>query len=128
LENYCDKKTKEFYELKLGQLTIEEYVNKFLDLLRYVPYIKAKNAKVQRFVSRLPKDYQNKIEFDEPKTLEDTIRKARYCHEQLGQWTEPHEGWKQKNSSRFQKKGFKSPRFKNYKKNSRVSFLARSVH
>jgi hypothetical protein len=40
-KEYFDEKTKEFYELKLGQLTIEEYVNKFLDLLRYVPYIKA---------------------------------------------------------------------------------------
>jgi hypothetical protein len=28
----------------------------------------------------------------------------------------------------FQKKGFKSPRFKDYKKNSRMSFPARSVH
>jgi hypothetical protein len=72
-EKYFDEKTKEFYELKLGQLTIEEYVSRFLELLRYVPYIKAEKAKVQRFISGLPKDYQNKIEFDEPKTLEDTI-------------------------------------------------------
>jgi hypothetical protein len=97
--------------------------------LRYVPYIKAEKAKVQRFIDGLPKDYQNRIEFDEPKTLEDTIRKARYCYEQLGHRTEPREGWKQKNSSRIsEKKGFKSPRFKNYKKNPRMSFPARSVH
>jgi hypothetical protein len=127
-EKYFDEKTKEFYELKLGKLTIEEYVSRFLELLRYVPYIKAEKAKVQRFISGLPKDYQNRIEFDEPKTLEDTIRKVRYCHEQPGHRTKPREGWKQKNSSGFQKKGFKSPRFKNYKKNSRMSFPARSVH
>ena len=35
-----DGKTKEFYELMLGKLTIDEFVNKFLKLLRYVPYIK----------------------------------------------------------------------------------------
>jgi hypothetical protein len=46
-EIFFDEKTKEFYELKLRQLTIEEYVNKFLELLRYVPYIKAEKAKVQ---------------------------------------------------------------------------------
>jgi hypothetical protein len=40
LEKYFDGKTKEIYELRMGQLTIEEYVNKFLKLLRYVPYIK----------------------------------------------------------------------------------------
>jgi hypothetical protein len=83
-ERYFDEKAKEFYELKLGQLTMEEYVNKFLDLLRYVPYIKAEKAKAQRFISGLPKEYRNRIEFDEPKTLEDTIRKATYCHEQYG--------------------------------------------
>jgi hypothetical protein len=74
-KRYFDEKAKEFYELKLGQLTIEEYVNRFLDLLRYVPYIKAEKAKAQHFISGLPKEYQNRIEFDEPKTLEDTIRK-----------------------------------------------------
>jgi hypothetical protein len=47
LKKYFDKNTKEFYELKLGQLTIEEYVNKFLDLLRYVPYIKVEKENVQ---------------------------------------------------------------------------------
>jgi hypothetical protein len=72
-EKYFDEKTKEFYELKLGQLTIEEYVNKFLDLLRYVPYIKVEKKKVQCFINGLPKDYRDIIEFDEPKTLEGTI-------------------------------------------------------
>jgi hypothetical protein len=30
-ERYYDERTKEFYELKLGQLTIDEYINKFLE-------------------------------------------------------------------------------------------------
>ena len=72
-EKYFDGKTKEFYELKLGQLTIDEYVSRFPELLRYVPYIKMEKEKVQQFISGIPKDYQNKIDFDEPKTLEDTI-------------------------------------------------------
>jgi hypothetical protein len=72
-KKYFDEKTKEFYELKLGQLTIEKYVNKFLYLLRYVPYLKVEKAKVQCFISGLPKDYRDRIEFDEPKTLEGTI-------------------------------------------------------
>jgi hypothetical protein len=80
-KKYFNEKTKEFYELKLGQCTMEEYVRRFLKFLRYVPYIKAEKEKVQRFISGLPKDYQNSIEFDEPKTLEETIRKARYCYE-----------------------------------------------
>jgi hypothetical protein len=80
-EKYFDGNTKEFYELRPGQLTIEKYVNKFLELLRYVPYIKYEKVKVQRFISGLPQPYQDRIEFGEPKTLENTIWKARYCYE-----------------------------------------------
>jgi hypothetical protein len=127
-KKYFDEKTKEFYELKLRKLIVEEYVNIFLDLSRYVPYIKEEKEKVQRFISGLPKDYQNMIEFDEPRTLEDIIRKARYCYEQFGLRIEPRKGWKKKNGSGFQKKGFKSPRFKNYKKDTRMIFPTRSVH
>jgi hypothetical protein len=107
-EIYFDGKAKDFYELKLGQLTIEEYVNKFLNLLRYGPYIKEEKAKAQHFISGLPKEYQNRIEFDEPKNLEDTIRKATYCHEQYGHWAESHGDWKHKSALRFQKKRIKS--------------------
>jgi hypothetical protein len=126
-KRYFEKKAKEFYELKLGQLTIEEYVNKFLNLLRYVPYIKAEKLKVQRFISGLPKEYQNQIEFDKPKTLEDTIRKATYCHEQYGHWAESRGDWRQKSGLKFQKKGIKSSGFKSYKKNPRMNFPTRSV-
>ena len=38
-EYYYDDKAKEFHELRLGQLTIDEFVTKFSSLLRYVPYI-----------------------------------------------------------------------------------------
>jgi hypothetical protein len=71
----------------MGQCTIEEYVSRFLELLRYVPYIKVEKEKVQLLISGVPKDYQNRIDFGEPKTLEETIRKARYCYEKLGHQT-----------------------------------------
>ena len=45
-ENYYERKTKEFYELRLGSMNMEELINKFLDLLRFVPYIKEENVKV----------------------------------------------------------------------------------
>ena len=46
-KKYFDGKTKGFYELKLGQLIIDEYINKFLELIRYVPYIKDEKVKMQ---------------------------------------------------------------------------------
>src|ERR1700678_650821 len=106
---------------------MKEYVNKFLDLLRYVPYIKAEKAKAQHFISGLPKEYRNRIEFDEPKTLEDTIRKATYCHEQYGHRAESRGDWRQKSGLKFQKKGIKSSGLKNYKKNPRTNYPAWSV-
>jgi hypothetical protein len=35
-EKYYDKKMQEFFELKLGSMTMDEYEKKFLELLRYV--------------------------------------------------------------------------------------------
>ena len=37
---YYDDKIKEIHELILGQQTMEEYANNFLELFRYVRYIK----------------------------------------------------------------------------------------
>jgi hypothetical protein len=104
-EKYFDEKAKEFYELKLGQLTIEEYVSNFLDLLRYVPYIKPEKEKVQHFISGIPKEYRNQIEIDEPKTLEDTIRKETCFHEQYGHRAESHGDCKTKEGLEILEKG-----------------------
>lgn len=54
LERYYDGKANEFYELKVGSIIDEVYMNKFMELLRYVPYLKGKNTEVQRFISGLP--------------------------------------------------------------------------
>jgi hypothetical protein len=51
--------------------------------MRYVPYIRDGNVNMQRFISGLSQSFWDKIEFDELNTLKDTIRKARYCYEQI---------------------------------------------
>jgi hypothetical protein len=40
---------QEFFELKLGSMTMEEYEKKFLELLRYVDFIKDEKVKIQYF-------------------------------------------------------------------------------
>ena len=57
---------------------MEKYENKFLELLRYVRYIKYEKVKIQRFLSGFPRSYKDIIEFYEPRTLEEAIRKAKY--------------------------------------------------
>ncbi len=62
-------------------MTDEAYTTKFLELLRYVPYLKDENAKVQRFVSGLPLAFRDQIEYDEPQSLEEVIGKLKNCYE-----------------------------------------------
>ena len=72
-EQYYEERAKEFYELKLGTMNMKELNNKFLSLLRYVPYIVDEKPKVQRFLSCLPFHIKYRIEYDNPKTLEETM-------------------------------------------------------
>ena len=44
---YYDRKMKEFFELKLGSMTIDEYECRLLELLKYVPFIKEETVKIQ---------------------------------------------------------------------------------
>jgi hypothetical protein len=39
-KRYYDRKMKDFFELKLGNMIIDEYERNFLELLKYVPFIK----------------------------------------------------------------------------------------
>jgi hypothetical protein len=81
-EQYYEGKAKEFYELKLGNLTMKYFCSKFLSLLRYVPYIVDEKPKIQCFLSCLPASYKYRIEFDNPKTLEEAMCKDKLCFEQ----------------------------------------------
>jgi hypothetical protein len=73
-ERYYDKKMKEFFEIKIGSMTIYEYERRFLELLKYVSFIKDEIVKIQRYLSRLASFISDKIQYDDPKTLEETIR------------------------------------------------------
>ena len=60
----------------------EEYMTKFLELLSYVSYLKDEKTKVQRFISGLPSKFNYSIEYDEPWSLEEVIRKLQHCSKQ----------------------------------------------
>jgi hypothetical protein len=47
--------------MKLGQSSMDDYASKFLELLRYGPYIKDEKVKLQCFLSGLPQYYKDKI-------------------------------------------------------------------
>ena len=81
-EQFYEEKYKEFYELRLGVMTMKELCSKFLSLLFYVPYIIDENPKIKRFLSFMPLMFKERIEYDNPKTLEEVMRKANLCFQE----------------------------------------------
>jgi hypothetical protein len=55
-----------------------------------------RKTKIQRFLRCLPASYKDKIEFDNPKTLEDAMRKEKPCFEQYNNINENAKNWKRK--------------------------------
>ena len=80
-EQYYEERAKEFYELELGTMTMKDLNSKFLSLLRYVPYLVDEKPKVQQFLSCLPYHIKDRIEYDNPKTMEKAMKKANFCYE-----------------------------------------------
>ena len=72
----------------------EECMTKFLELLRYVSYLKDEKNKVQRFVCGMPLEFKDQIEYDEPRSLEEFIGKLKHYYEQSKCNTESKKGWK----------------------------------
>jgi hypothetical protein len=81
MENYNHKNMQVPFKLKIRSMKMDEYERKFLEVLRYVGFIKDENVKIQIFVSILPSFYIENNYFDEPKTLEEATRKAKYIYE-----------------------------------------------
>lgn len=59
---FHDRKRKELHKLKLDQLLMKDYVNKFLELLIYLDYIRDEKVKIQRFVSGFLHIYKDIID------------------------------------------------------------------
>jgi hypothetical protein len=106
---------QEFFKLKLGSIIMDEYEKKFLELLRYVDFIGDEKVKNQRFLSGLPSFYKEKIQFDEPKTLEESIRKDNYLydHNKIRQVFQNTWGVKKRGKMDQRKKGFNMSFVKN---------------
>jgi hypothetical protein len=106
---------KELFELKLGSMIMYEYEKRLFELFKYVDLIKVENVKIQRFLSGLPSFDSDKIQYDNPITLEEAIRREKNIYEYnrarpffQKYWNDKMKGKKDK-----RKKGFKPPFFKN---------------
>ena len=106
---------KEFFELKLGSMTIDEYERRFLELLKYVSFIRDKTVNIQRYLSGFLSFISEKIQYDDPNTLEETIRRANFLYDQQKARPTFQKSWEDKNKFKVdqRKKGSKPPFFKN---------------
>jgi hypothetical protein len=112
---YYDRKMKEFFELKLGSMTIDEYKRRFLELLKYVLFIKDETVKIQRYLSGLPSSIGDKIQYDDPKIMEEMTRRAKCLYEQQREKPTFRKDWEDKKKFKMdqRKKGTKTPFFRN---------------
>jgi hypothetical protein len=62
-------------------MSIDEYERRFLELLEYVFFIKYETIKIQRYLSGLPSSIGDKIQYDDPKTMEETIGREKCLYE-----------------------------------------------
>jgi hypothetical protein len=80
-KRYYDKKNTYFFEFNLGSMTIDEYNIRFLELQKYVSFIKDEKVKIQGYLSGIPLLISEKMQYGDPKTLEETIRRARFLYD-----------------------------------------------
>ena len=102
-------------------MTMDAFINRFLDLLHYVPYIMDKKVKIQQFLGCLPPKFRERIEFDMPKTSDTTLHKSRLCYEHghIRKENMNRNGDKSRNFSDNHKTRFNPPLYR--KQNNRFS-------
>jgi hypothetical protein len=83
--------------------------------LKYVAFIKDEQVKIQRYLSGFPSFISDKIQYDDPKTLEETIRHAKCLYDQQRGRPTFQKAWEDKMKSKVEqrKKGAKPPFFRN---------------
>ena len=106
---------KEFFELNLGSMTIDKYERRFLELLKYVSFIKDETVKIQRYLSGFPSFISDKIHYDDPKTLDETIRRDKCLYDQQKSRPNFQKYWEDKKKFKMdqKKKGNNTPFFIN---------------
>jgi hypothetical protein len=99
---YYENKMKEFFELKLRSMTIDEYERRFLELLKYVSFIKDEQVNIQRYLSGMPSFISEIIQYDDPKTLEETIRMDKCLYDKKKGKASYQKAWEEKKKSKME--------------------------
>jgi hypothetical protein len=94
-------------------MNMDEYERRFLELLKYVDFIKDEHVKIQRYLSGIPSIFSDKIQHYDPKTLEETIRRVKCLYDQHRGRPTFQKAWEDKKKSKMEQR----------KKGTKTSFL-----
>jgi len=75
----------------------QEYERRFLEMLKYVSFIKDETINMHRYLSGFPSFINEKIKYDDPKTLEETIRRAKCLYDQQKERPTFQKAWEDNN-------------------------------
>ena len=76
-QTFYDQKLLDFQNLKQGDLSVHEYCEKFIRLLKYVPpYQQDTNLKVRKFIMGLNSRIGGVVDVLAPRTMEEALEKA----------------------------------------------------
>jgi len=92
-DSYYDNHAKEFHELRLGHFTMDEFLEKITNLLQYIPYINEEKDNLRRFFFFLWSPYKKRIEFYNPKSMYEVVRKAKLSYQQFRNRSEGLKLW-----------------------------------
>jgi hypothetical protein len=67
-----------------------------LELLKYVSFIKDETVKIQRYLSGFPPSIGDNIQYDDPKTMEEMIRREKSLYEQQRENCTFQKAWEDK--------------------------------
>jgi hypothetical protein len=103
------------HHIKMVSMAIDEYERRLLELLKYVSFIKDETMNIQRYLSGIPSFISDKIQYDDPKTLEETIRREKCLYDQKKGKPTFQKAWEEKNkfNKEQRQKGNKPPFFRN---------------
>jgi len=93
---------------------MKELCTKFLSFLHYVPYIVDEKPKIHYFLSCLPHIYKERIEYDNPKTLEETMRNEKLYYDQNKKRKDNVPSWDGKRPENFEQRNKGTKFHKNY--------------
>jgi hypothetical protein len=85
-------------------MKIDEYERRFLELLKYVAFIKDEKVKIQRYLSGMSSFISDKTQYDDPKTMEETIMRAKCIYDQQRGRPTFQKDWEYKKKKKIEKR------------------------